>query len=445
MIIHVFKYYSRLDSDFNIYNNYFDKLTFADRFDFTKILIDSIPNYSNEYFKEDDLTVMKTGNIDINFSMISGETSKTGKNPYDFFYGDDIADSRFLCIVEFSDKNSFTGMLDNGSIKVDTDIISNKYIISISTYGMEKELFEKFKKTYFRVYVPPNLSFQNFIYTNVFAPFPQYDANRLLNITNANFLEDKCGFPLIFNQSAIPVIFPSGSLYNLDNFLKSFLPTFFCHIRCDLKELENLSGQFPSFNLRFLFRSDRKDVFTDYNIISEIETFSSDTKKFLFVKTFQYHASSNWYSGIFINPLNAQTYNISLDAGKFNSNDDVTTALIEVNGHWFTSNINTNEIEIIDLRTYFYFPNEDSIGASGNAAFIYAWQNVENILKATAGIEYKRLITAGVKTATLNINYNNPDCMQIFNQVIFKDKIYYIERLKEINDSEKTCKLDISQ
>lgn len=444
MIIHVFKYYSRLDSNYEIYNNYFDKLEFADRFDFTKILINAIPNYLNEYAKEDDLTVMKTGSIDLEFSMFSGETSQLGFSPYDFFYGSDIADSRFLAIIKFSNGNSFCGMLDTGSIKIDESITGDKFKITLSCYGIEKELFDKFKKTYFRVFVPPDMSFQNFIYTNVFAPFPQYESGRLLNIVNPNFLQDKCGFPLVFNQSALPVFFPAGSLYNVDNFLRSFLPIFYCHFRVTLSNLENLSGQYPSFDLTFLFRSDVHSEFNDFNIISEVETFSPDTNKFLFVKTFEYKASTTWLSGIFINPFNSQTYDLALDPGKFIKNDDVCTINVFQLGHWHTAHISTNDITFIDAKTYFFFPNDDSIGAAGSAAFIYAWQNVRQILAATAGIEYRRLINGGVKSATLDINYTNPDNMKLFNQVYYKNKLYTIERIKEINEFEQTSKLDIA-
>ena len=444
MIITVFKYYSRLDSNNEILDNYFDKLDFVERFNFTKILLNAIPNYINEYNKEDDLTIMKTGSVDLDFSMISGETSSAGHSPYDFFYGDDIADSRFLAIIKFSNGNSFTGMLDIGSIKIDEAITGDKYIISLSCYGIEKELFDKFKKTYFRCYVLEGMSFQNFIYTNVFSQFPQYIPSRLLNLVNPNFLEDKCGFTLNFNRAAIPVLFPTGALYNVDTFLRSFLPTFFCHMRCNLNNENNLDGQFPSFDLSFHFRSDVHNYFSHYKIISEIETFSPNTNKFVFVKAFQYKASTNWYSGIFINPINSQTYNLSMDAGRFDMGDDVCSVSIFQSGHWYVSHIKTEDITIIDLKSYFYFPNDDGIGAAGNAAFVYAWQNVEQILAATAGIEYRRLIDGGVKTATLDISFSNADDMKLFNRVFYKSRTYTIERIKEINQYEQTCKLDIA-
>ena len=156
MIIDIFKYYPKTNQYNELCDNYFDRMQFADRFTFNKLLYNNIPNFQDEYTAEDDLLVYKTGNFDLDFSLLSKEKSKNNKSVYDFFYGDDLSDSRFLCIVTLSDSRYVSGIIDISSIKIDLSIDNNKYIVSLSVIGIEKELFLKFQKTDFICHVGSN-------------------------------------------------------------------------------------------------------------------------------------------------------------------------------------------------------------------------------------------------------------------------------------------------
>lgn len=439
MIINIYKYKITTDSNNNLLDNYFDRMPFVDKFTFTKLLENSFPIFQLEYNADDDVTSLRSGFFDVTFSLISGETSDAGLNPEDFFYKDDIFSYRFLCVVSLSENNSFAGMLDLSTLKI--DYASTKYTISISCIGILKELSLKFNKTFFNCDVANGYSnFLSFIYVVIFGNFNFYNNTSLFYLKNPNFLEEKVGFPLSFNMFAVGSMFRGNK--NLLSFLKDFIALVGCYLDASLKEL---NPEYPAFYLSFNFRSAQHDVFDAFRIKNQINSFTPASEKFALIETFRYQANTNFISGVFINPITSQVYSLANDFERLKSHDNIVEGSVKIQGVWASFIVDQDDCKIITASEYYLVPDDSIIGAAGYASYIYILNSAAEILEATSALEYKYLIAGNKKSAELKIYFDSPDKLKLFNHVPYENADYVIDRIRDLDANQQTCIIEISK
>lgn len=153
MKITLFKY--RKNSNPNFRDNYFaNEITYEDKLELSRQLLDSFPIFKEEYQQEDDIDVWKTGYFDMKLSISMKEISETGKNIFDFFESIDTNNNKFKYLIvaqtgstERSGRN-YVGFIDLNTLEADLSVNENQYYIYFSVTGIEKEFVEWLKQIF---------------------------------------------------------------------------------------------------------------------------------------------------------------------------------------------------------------------------------------------------------------------------------------------------------
>lgn len=453
--VNLYKYRKQLGEVINYFTEEYP--TFVDSMTLTNIPIDGLPNFNEEYTKEDDINVIKSGDYNLKFSLLQDEISVYGHiGIKDFLLPAADRNFKLLCSFEWDGIERW-GTVDITSIKANYTVTQNRYDISFKVYGLLKELSDGLKTIDLFQGEPPdntnNIPFSDYLSWH-FRSVPW------LKIENKLDLDAVCHFPVKVSEHMRLSLYLNGlnQGYSVWEGLKSFAIGLGFVMR-----LEYAYGlqdpQYPRFKLVLFWRSQGSgNAVKPVDVIEDEESNSLlFDNQYLIMKYTRIENVSpipDSYMGLFMSK------NLVF-VGDLSDEDIYFKIPIGIPG---SPSLHPNQLWIDSPESQTYYDlsyiSELSIPQHREAVLQYPQRYTDvaycriltlsgynqhgfsAIIYATEVNEYKYLLNGvkekrDLKVSLLDNNY------RIFDIISYQNKTYWISRISDVNIYEKTAKLEL--
>lgn len=467
MNINLYKYQQPDGTVANYFSQSYAGIGFIDTITLTNIMTGGFPIFNEEYTKEDDVNVIKSGDYDLQFSLLQNETSHLGKNIKEFLLPDSDRNFLLLCSFEFDGIERW-GTVDITSIKANYTVTQNRYDISFTVYGLLKELVQGLKQYVFMEIEDPYghayLTFDEFI-NNVPSNPSYYRINPnigQLTIDNRLGMDHRVeGEPVKVDNHMLSSLFQGGLNrgYTSWDGLKSFAVGLGFVMRLEKSSIIILNKPYrvyPCFKLVLFWRGEDENYKT-VDVMEDEESNSLLLNNPFFLIVYNQFLSggvgADTLHGLLMTGVNNQYMSDEWGVGSF-ANDillirDRDPYEVEMNGI-ITYQIPQNLVNKINLNlhagiTYLqhqiYLPFCRALTMTDHFDDIDPNNNFGLIIWYTAKQAYKYLLSGfkekrDLKVSLLNNNY------KIFDQITYGNKNYWISRISDLNLYQKTARIE---
>lgn len=455
MNINLYKYKQQSGEVINYFTQRYPD--FVDYMQMTNIMNAGFPIFNEEYIKEDDVNVIKSGDYDLKFSLLQNDTSYLGKSIKEFLLPDDDRNFLLLCSFEFDGIERW-GTVDITSIKANYTVTQNRYDISFTVYGLLKEFIEGMKTIDLFQGEPPdnndNIPFNDYLqwhFRNV----------QWLTIDNQLDLDAICRFPVKVSEHLRFSLWYNGlnQGYSIWEGLKSFAVGLGFVLR-----LENISTEilfnpyriYPRFKLVMFWRTLLGGTVKQVDVIEDEESNSLlFDKQYLMIKYNK--IISNLYNPIFDIDLGILMNKNIIFMSDVSDVDKIFYRYDSAypNQLWVNKPGGIDDLFIpLDYIQNLVLPlhAQNVITYSGYLSVQipycriltlsgYSRPGFSSIIYNTAVNEYKFLLKGvnekrKLKVSLINNNY------KIFDTTIFQNKSYWINRIENMNLREKNTGIE---
>jgi len=425
-------------------DNYFDAdgSELIDKIEIDEVL--EVPEILEEYTKEDEIDVIKSGSYDVKFSLLQTDTSTNGDTIREFLLpinvsgGSNNREYLYLCSLHLGTEY-YDGIIDRASIVADLNPTSNGWDIGFTTIGMLKSVVEHLETI--------NVSFLGYYGGESFLTFMGRgklfgDLSALINIDNDLSLDDKCGFAVYANYYTFYALYINGLNrgYTVWAGLKSIMQALGFVIK--VTRFGITATNFPVYNLQLLWRSTGANTVSPQFIKHEESLTLDFVKKNLFIKTAQ-HISTTYY-GIFLYSRLPNGYadiaNVLGDGAFAEQGNNLVffigTTLYE---------IPLAKIEYLDLDFHAFGSTYDPktmafANVLSKTITLFDRSYLGDIMVKTALPEYQYLMSGVKRIKEFTIRYNSDEGIRLFDKFTVENITYYIIKLK-INLANRTAKV----
>lgn len=314
MKITIQKYLKPLNTDLidNLFsgNMYINSPANTDEIIFEKHLIDAIPSFTEEFYKEDDFEALKDGDFDFKFSMGTNEKSRLGWTIYQFFnYVEPTISGRekYFVLCEISSVRKYSGTLDIGSL------VANEAegTVEFKTISIGKEAVEWMKIVKLQ---GMNTAFGDPIWETDYMPNWHFKDTGIFLIYNTFLdLPPRVGGVEIRVRAQNQASMFDGGLnrgYSVWAGLRSFLIGWFIKMKIEFSHFD--SNKRPYFKLNLFWRSKGLNTIPPITKYKEnIKSLEVTENKWVFIPYTQFVESISdidYYTGILFS-RNAVYYN----------------------------------------------------------------------------------------------------------------------------------------
>lgn len=281
MKVTIFKYLKHPTIDYNYFSG---ALGLWDKIVLERQLINGFPIFQEEWSLEDDVNILKTGYFDMTLSLIMSERSSGGKNILEFFESMTSTIDKYKYVIVCQTDNaerSYSGIIDNTSLKADLTINDNRYHISLAVYGIEKEAVDWIQK---RILFPIS---HDMDFESEYLPWHFKDLignpliGELLSVQSNLNINEKIFDTLIVTKTVQNDFIDRSLNFNCWEGLKSFLIGFAVRFKV---LFSHIGSNYPRFILKLFFRSDGlNDYIEVIKPVTHESTFNKAGSKWIFI------------------------------------------------------------------------------------------------------------------------------------------------------------------
>lgn len=290
-------------NDYYFYNpsNVNSKLSYYDKFEMNRQLVDSFPIFREEWSQEDNVDILKTGFFDMKLAISMSERSYTmAHSIYEFFENVEAGIGNFKYVVVCETGNiarTYSGVMDVNTLKANVSVNDKEYYITFSVTGIEKEVVDLMKLYSIRR-IGSNFNFDN-----------QYLLHLLNDILSDKLtlqsnldLVNKLGYELTIDRSRQNKFYDAhyNSALHRSNFkiwdaFKSFVIGYAFKFKVIY---DGNDGQFPLFKLVLFYRSDALNETTITKYLKHEKAFATSANKYV---AMFYTQKDDSFSGFIMN------------------------------------------------------------------------------------------------------------------------------------------------
>jgi hypothetical protein len=409
------------------------------------------PIFNEEYIKEDDVNVIKSGDYDLKFSLLQNETSYLGRNIKEFLLPDDDRNFLLLCSFEFDGIERW-GTVDITSIKANYTVTQNRYDISFTVYGLLKEFIEGMKTIDLFQGEPPdnndNIPFNDYLqwhFRNV----------QWLTIDNQLDLDTICRFPVKVSEHLRFSLWYNGlnQGYSIWEGLKSFSVGLGFVLR-----LENISTEilfnpyriYPRFKLVMFWRTLTGGSVKQVEVIEDEESnsllFNNQYLMIKYSKVEERTTLEDMYLGLFMGNNVFIVGDLSDEDILFKINSSHPNQLW-IDSPEGSSYYPLNMIQELTLplhrQNVITYPQRNTNVAYCRILTLAGANNpgFASIIYSTSINEYKYLLCGTKEKRELQVSLLNNN-YKIFDIIVHNGCNYLISKIEDLNLKDKTAKIE---
>ena len=183
MRLDFYKYNSPNQTYFSNFNTYLDKITV------NWLPPGGLPIFNEEFIKEDDTTVFKSGDYDLKIALNQTELSEEGATVQEFFT-DITEQTLYLCVILLDVNDPATwraGTMDMNTYNIAYTYSQGELFITFTIIGILKEVEKDLTARIYNTPVSGNITFNAFLdlqFTRGGVNFPEIRINNQLNIAS---------------------------------------------------------------------------------------------------------------------------------------------------------------------------------------------------------------------------------------------------------------------
>ncbi len=247
-------------------NNYFysstqadRKLAYYDKFESSRQLLNSFPIFREEWTKEENIDLLKTGYFDMKLAISMSERSYTlGHSVTDFFEDIESGIGKFKYVIVCetgTPERTYSGVIDTNTVEADLSVNDNQYYVTFSVTGIEKEAIQ-LMKLFPITRIQHDMSFEGEYLSNLFYNI----LSDKLILESTLDIQSKINQDIIIDRTIQNNVFNANFDIDLQtnnikvwNAFRSFLVGYGFRFKI---LYEGNNGEFPLFKMNLFFRTD---------------------------------------------------------------------------------------------------------------------------------------------------------------------------------------------
>lgn len=264
-------------------------ISYYDKLEMNRQLLDSFPIFREEWSQEDAIDILKTGYFDMKFAISMTERSATkDQRVYEFFENADqgIGKYKYLVVCESGNiERTYSGVIDTNTLEADLSVNERQYYISFSCTGIEKDLIMIMKKFYV-----PGIS-HDMSFENAYISYLLIDIlSEKLSLQSLLDIDGKIGYDLNIDQAILTQLLATNTNLKVWDVFKSFVIGYGFKFKLIY---DGTDGEYPRFKLVLFFRTEGINETTISKYLRNKKSYVVGASKYVAVLYTQYTDEDN--------------------------------------------------------------------------------------------------------------------------------------------------------